>query len=159
MGHKLIIAALLAAVCLPAAGQGGFTKTTREGDGEIPSEAVRKGYSVQKVILAQMDGDPQLEQVILFGHDKGHWPECDLFMAYYAIVGNHDKKVKYLSDEVVTENYNMKVEDRNLDGISELYYTYIKEGSFKTDPDGWHMECSHLTDVIEFIPDSKTKKK
>lgn len=143
-----IILALLS--CIAASAQGGFTRTVMDGDGNIPAEAVRSGYSPQKTILAQMDDDSQLEAVILFGHDNGHYPEFDLFKAYYAIVGNYDKKLKYISDEIVTEKYNMTVEDRDNDGICELYYTYIKDGSFKTDSEGYHMEASYSTDRIEF---------
>lgn len=120
-----------------------------EGWDEIPPEASLPGYYFQRSVLVQMDDDPQQEQVLLFGHDNGHWPEFDLFKFYVAVVGNYDKKVKYISGEMVTDHYNMLVEDRNCDGMSEIYVSYIKEGSFKVDSRGYNMEAVWCQDRIE----------
>ena len=69
---------------------------------------------------------------MLFGRDNGHYPTFDLFKAYYAIVDNYTKEIQYISDEIyVTDKYNLLVEDRNKDGISELYISYFKDGKFR----------------------------
>lgn len=123
----------------------------QEGWSNIPPEAQKRGYSFQRSVLAQIDDDPQLEEVILFGHDNGHWPEFDLFKFYVAVVGNYDKQVKYISDEFVTETYNLLVEDRNNDGRNEIYIKYIKDGSFSVDERGYYMQAQWCYDRIEMV--------
>ncbi len=120
----------------------------------VPPQACRAGFSVQMTVTAQMDDDPQLEDVVLFGHDNGHWPEFDLFKAYYAVIGRYSKEVKYISPtEYVTDRYNLLVEDRNNDGIGELYISYIEEGSFSVDERGYNMQATRCYDRIEFVKD------
>lgn len=108
-----------------------FTVTAhRVGWDEVPPQACRDGYYVQLTQDAQMDGDPETETVIAFGRDKGHYPEFDLFQTYWAIIGSYSKTVKYMSGEFVTDKYGMLLEDRNGDGRSELYVSYLLDGSF-----------------------------
>lgn len=116
-----------------------------------PEQAHRGGYYFQWSELVQMDKDAQPEEVILFGRDNGHWPEFDLFKFYVAIVGHYDKKVKYLSDEMVCDKYNMVVEDRDNDGKYEVYVSYIKDGSFSVDERGYYMQAVHCYDRIELL--------
>ena len=103
----------------------------------FPEEVQRKGYGVQKTVMAQMDADPASEQVILFGHDNGHWPEFDLFKSYIAVIDTKTREVKFLSDEFVTDRYNITVEDRDGDGYQELYYYCIDTDTFTTASDGY----------------------
>ena len=145
---QLVIPLLLISMNLPAQ-----IKVTahQEGWDNIPPKAQLRGYSFQKSILAQMDDDPQMEEVILFGHDNGHWPEFDLFKFYVAVVGNYDKQVKFISDEFITEKYNLLVEDRNCDGKSEIYIRYIKDGSFSVDERGYYMQAQWCYDRMEMV--------
>lgn len=143
-----VFLSLLLAVCAEAQ----FRVTAHQvGWDNIPPEAVKEGFWFQRSIIAQMDDDPQLEEVMLFGRDNGHWPEFDLFKAYYVIVGTYSKEIKYISPvEYVTDEYNMLVEDMNKDGVSELYITYIKEGSFSVDERGYGKKAAYCHDRIEF---------
>ena len=103
-----------------------------------------------------MDGDDALEEVMLFGRDNGHYPTFDLFKAYYAIVDNYTKEVQYISDEIyVTDKYNLLVEDRNKDGISELYISYFKDGKFSVDEQGYNLRTTRCYDRIEWNPTGK----
>ena len=129
-----VFLSLLLAVCAEAQ----FRVTAHQvGWDNIPPEAVKEGFWFQKSIIAQMD--------------DGHWPEFDLFKAYYVIMGTYSKEIKYISPvEYVTDEYNMLVEDRNKDGVSELYITYIKEGSFSVDERGYGKKAVYCHDRIEF---------
>ncbi len=63
----------------------------------------------------------------------------DLFKFYYVIVDNYTKEIQYISDEIyVTDKYALTVEDRNNDGISELYIDYFKDGKFTVDERGYN---------------------
>ena len=125
----------------------------------IPPEAQKPGFSLQKSILVQMDDDPQLENVLLFGHDLGHYPEFDLFMIYYAIVDNYTHKLKYIqTDNFVYNNYDLTVEDRNNDGKFELYRKYFKDNKYTTTPDGYDLEAINCSDKIEWISNFQIKK-
>jgi len=104
----------------------------------IPESVIRKGYGLQKSAFVQMDSDPQSEHVFLFGHDNGHWPEFDLFKSYIAVVDTKTGEVEYMSDEFVTDKYNVNLDDRDSDGLAEMYYYYIDMNSFTTDADGYH---------------------
>lgn len=131
----------------------------QEGWNNIPRQAQRQGFAFQKSILAQMDDDPALEEVILFGHDNGHYPTFDLFKAYYAIVDNYTKEVQYITEgEYVTDQYELLVEDRNNDGICELYVSYFKDGEFSVDERGNNLRTIRCYDRIEFTPETKTSK-
>ena len=131
----------------------------QEGWNNIPHQAQRHGFAFQKSILAQMDDDPALEEVILFGHDNGHYPTFDLFKAYYAIVDNYTKEVQYITEgEYVTDQYELLVEDRNNDGICELYVSYFKNGEFSVDERGNNLRTIRCYDRIEFTPETKITK-
>ncbi|WP_321332367.1 hypothetical protein [uncultured Bacteroides sp.] len=131
----------------------------QEGWDNIPPQAVKEGFGLQKSILANMDNDPALEEVMLFGRDSGHYPTFDLFKAYYVIVDNYTKEVEYISDDIyITDKYELKVEDRNNDGISELYINYFKDGKFKTNADGYNLETTRCYDCIEWQPDNQIIK-
>mgnify|MGYP006350382285 FL=1 len=96
---------------------------------------------------------------MLFGHDNGHYPTFDLFKAYYAIVDNYTKEIQYISDEIyVTDKYNLLVEDRNKDGISELYISYFKDGKFSVDEQGYNLRPTRCYDRIEWNPTGKNFK-
>lgn len=131
----------------------------REGWDNIPPEALRQGFYFQKSVLAQMDDDPALEEVMLFGRDNGHYPTFDLFKAYYVIVDNYTKEVEYITDgEYVTDRYELVVEDRNNDGIAELYVSYFKDGDFTVDERGNNLRTIRCHDRIEFSHDTKPTK-
>lgn len=154
---KMLIVCGLSLLCAAAGAQ--FRVTAhQEGWEKYPPEVVRRGYGPQKSVLAQMDDDPQLEEVVLFGHDNGHWPEFDLFKAYYAIVDTYTREVEFISDEYVTDVYNLSVEDRNMDGRSELYYYYIKEGSFGVDERGYNKRSVYCYDRVESVPEVSREK-
>ena len=120
--RKLII--LLSALVYVIHAQAQFSVTAhQEGWDNIPPQVQKPGFSFQQSVFANMDGDDALEEVMLFGRDNGHYPTFDLFKAYYAIVDNYTKEIQYISDEIyVTDKYNLLVEDRNKDGISELSF-------------------------------------
>ena len=139
---------MLMPLCLSA--QIGVT-SHQEGWDRIPPQAQKSGFGLQLSAVAQLDDDPQLEEVMVFGHDNGHWPEFDLFKFYIAVVGVYDKQIKYISGEMVNDKYNLLVEDRNADGRDEIYISYIKEGSFSVDERGYNMKAVRCYDRIEFV--------
>lgn len=140
--------------------QAQFTVTAhQEGWSNIPPQAQKQGFSLQQSVLANMDGDDALEEVMLFGRDNGHYPTFDLFKAYYVIVDNYTKEIQYISDEIyVTDQYNLLVEDRNNDGISELYISYFKDGKFSVDEQGYNLKTVRCYDRIEWNPTNKNFK-
>ena len=106
-----------------------------------------------------MDDDAAMEEVMLFGRDNGHYPTFDLFKFYYVIVDNYTKEIQYISDEIyVTDKYALTVEDRNNDGISELYIDYFKDGKFTVDERGYNLRTTRCYDCIEWSPESKNIK-
>lgn len=155
---KLFYLLLLLGYSLSSQAQ--FTVTAhQEGWDKIPPQAQKKGFSFQQSVLANMDGDDTLEEVMLFGKDNGHYPTFDLFKAYYVIVDNYTKEVQYISDEIyVTDKYNLLVEDRNNDGISELYISYFKDGKFSVDEQGYNLQAVRCYDRIEWNPTDKNFK-
>ena len=89
--RKLII--LLSALVYVIHAQAQFSVTAhQEGWDNIPPQVQKPGFSFQQSVLANMDGDDALEEVMLFGRDNGHYPTFDLFKAYYAIVDNYTKR-------------------------------------------------------------------
>lgn len=103
-----------------------------------------------------MDDDAAMEEVMLFGRDNGHYPTFDLFKFYYVIVDNYTKEIQYISDEIyVTDKYALTVEDRNNDGISELYIDYFKDGKFTVDERGYNLRTTRCYDRIEWSPESE----
>lgn len=142
------------------AAQAQFAVTAhQEGWDNIPPQAQKPGFYFQRSVLANMDGDDALEEVMLFGRDNGHYPTFDLFKAYYVIVDNYTKEVQYVSDEIyVTDHYDLRVEDRNNDGISELYVFYFKDGRFSVDERGYNLRTVRCYDRIEWNPQNKNFK-
>ena len=155
--NKLIFTLML--LCLGTTVSAQFTRTAhQEGWEDTPPEAVRKGFYLQKTILADMDAQPGMEEVLVFGHDNGHYPTFDLFKVYYAIVDHYSKEVKYMSDVYVNDTYYVKVEDRNADGLSELYISYFKDGKFSVDERGYNLQTVRCYDRIECTPQPTTHK-
>ena len=60
-----------------------------------------------------------------------------------------------MSDIYVNDAYDLKVEDRNQDGRSELYITYFKDGKFSTDERGYGLKTTRCYDRIEWTPEKK----
>ena len=117
------------------------------------------GLDTLPVIVRNMDDDAAMEEVMLFGRDNGHYPTFDLFKFYYVIVDNYTKEIQYISDEIyVTDKYALTVEDRNNDGISELYIDYFKDGKFTVDERGYNLRTTRCYDRIEWSPESKNIK-
>ena len=119
MIRRLIYWVLLLFVCMGAHAQ--FRVTAhQEGWDRIPPQAQKDGFWFQQSVLANMDDDAAMEEVMLFGRDNGHYPTFDLFKFYYVIVDNYTKEIQYISDEIyVTDKYALTVEDRNKDIICE----------------------------------------
>ena len=114
------------------------------------------GLETLPVIVRNMDDDAAMEEVMLFGRDNGHYPTFDLFKFYYVIVDNYTKEIQYISDEIyVTDKYALTVEDRNNDGISELYIDYFKDGKFTVDERGYNLRTTRCYDRIEWSPESE----
>lgn len=138
--------------CLPILLAGLLTLPAGAQQRNIPQEAQRQGFGVQKVLFAAMDADPAAEEVIVFGHDNGHWPMFDLFKSYVAVIDSRTREVKHLSEEFVTDRYNLTVADRDGDGYDELYYSCIDMDRFETDPDGYNPRIPYLYRKIGFQP-------
>lgn len=157
---RKLICTTWALLCLSVTASAQFTVTAhQEGWEDTPPEAVRKGFYLQKTILADMDAQPGMEEVLVFGHDNGHYPTFDLFKVYYAIVDHYSKEVKYMSDVYVNDTYYVKVEDRNADGLSEVYISYFKDGEFSVDKRGYNLKTTRCYDRIEYTPDNHKNKK
>lgn len=158
MIRRLIYWVLLLFVCMGAHAQ--FRVTAhQEGWDRIPPQAQKDGFWFQQSVLANMDDDAAMEEVMLFGRDNGHYPTFDLFKFYYVIVDNYTKEIQYISDEIyVTDKYALTVEDRNNDGISELYIDYFKDGKFTVDERGYNLRTTRCSDRIEWNPKSKNIK-
>ena len=147
---KSLIVLFLSVMFAPLAlSQGPYKVSHTEGWDNIPPGAIKRGYYFQRSVLVQMDSDPQLEEVLLIGKDNGHYPEFDLFKQYIVIVDNYTKQIEFMGEEVVIDGFNMKIEDRNCDGISEVYYEHILEDTFKVDSRGYNMQCTRCYDRIE----------
>ena len=126
------------------------------GLGPDSPQAQKDGFWFQQSVLANMDDDAAMEEVMLFGRDNGHYPTFDLFKFYYVIVDNYTKEIQYISDEIyVTDKYALTVEDRNNDGISELYIDYFKDGKFTVDERGYNLRTTRCYDRIEWSPESE----
>ena len=129
----------------------------REGWSTIPPQAQRRGFYFQRSVSAQMDSTPELEEVVLYGCDNGHWPEFDLFRQYVAVVSPSSGKVLYLGEPVVVDHFNMEILDRNSDGLSEVYYSYIKKNTFRVGDTGYSpswVECNDCIGLGEGVPSS-----
>jgi chitinase len=115
-----------------------------------PPKVQQPKFGLHKSTLAQLDDTPEEEEVLLFTADNGHYPYFDLFRCYYVIMGNYSKTVKYTSDVFLSTSRDLLLEDRNKDGVFELYRKYIKDGKFSVDAEGNHLKAEWLFDRIEW---------
>lgn len=125
------------------------TSAARSWD-KYPPEVQLKGFGLNKSQLVQMDSDPQMEEVMLFSSDNGHYPYFDLFKTYYVIVDNFTKQVEYKSDVVISTKRELVLEDRNNDDKFELYRSYFREGKFTVDEYGNNLSVTWVYDCISF---------
>ena len=145
---KLVILSIMVFSICQVWGQ--YVKSEARTWDKYPPEVQLRGFGLYKSQLVQMDDDPQLEEVLLFSSDFGHYPYFDLFKHYYVIIDNYTKQVKYQSDVVISTERNLVLEDRNNDGKYELYRKYFKDGSFKVDKDGNNLSVTWVYDCISF---------
>mgnify|MGYP000737881780 CR=1 FL=1 len=156
--RKLII--LLSALVYVIHAQAQFSVTAhQEGWNNIPPQVQKPGFSFQQSVLANMDGDDALEEVMLFGRDNGHYPTFDLFKAYYAIVDNYTGHITCRHKGGGSKRaYRLIDFLRNKDGISELYISYFKDGKFSVDEQGYNLRTTRCYDRIEWNPTGKNFK-
>jgi chitinase len=124
----------------------------------FPPEAQERGFGVNKSQLLQMDNDPALEEVFLFAADNGHYPYFDLFKVYYVIVDYYTKELKYKSEILISTKRELVLEDRNNDGIYELYRSYFRDGKFSVDANGNNLSVRWLYDRVEWNGKKITNK-
>jgi type 1 glutamine amidotransferase len=122
----------------------------------FPPEAQEPGFGVYASKLIQTDDDPALEEVFLFSRDKGHYPCFDIFSVYYVITDHATRKLKYKSDIVLTTERELTLEDRNRDGIYELYRKYFRDGQFLTDKEGNNLQTVWVYDSFPATVSRKT---
>lgn len=122
---------------------------------KYPPEVQKRGFGMHKMETAQMDDDAEPEDVLLFSAHNGHYPYFDLFKNYYVVLGSYTKRVKYVSDIVVSTDRDLQLADKNNDGKSELYRKYFKDGKFKVDEKGNNLAVTWAYDVIEWKPGQK----
>jgi chitinase len=115
-----------------------------------PPEAQVRGLGVYKSQLVQMDDDPALEEVFLFAADNGHYPYFDLFKVCYVIVDYYTKELKYKSEVFISNKRELVLEDRNNDGIYELYRSYFQDGKFSVDANGNNLSVRWVYDRVEW---------
>ena len=127
-----------------------FQQSEAKNWDRIPTGIQKAGFGLNKSQILQMDSTPEEEEVFLFTADNGHYPYFDLFRCYYVVVGNYSKEVKFVSDIILSNSRDLILEDRNKDGVFELYRKYIKEGKFKVDEDGNNLRAEWLYDRIEW---------
>jgi chitinase len=144
---KSFLLLLLSGLVLPAQAQ--YQKSEPRLWEKYPPEVQQRGFGLHKSQLAQMDDDAQLEEVLLFSADNGHYPYFDIFKIYYVIVGNYTKEVKYTSEIVRTTERPLLLEDRNNDGKFEVYRRYFKDGNFTVDTSGNNLRVTWVYDCIE----------
>lgn len=145
---KFVFSLILCTLAFPALAQ--YGESPKSGS-PIPDGMVRRGFYLQKSVVAQMDADPALEEVFLVGHDAGHWPEFDLFKFYYTVVDKKSGDIEYTSEEFLSDRFNILVEDRDGDGVSEIHFQYIADGKFTTDPDGYNPFWNYRYGMISLI--------
>ena len=145
---RTVFSLLLFCLALPALAQYG---NPARPDIPIPDGLIRRGFYFQKSVTAQMDADPASEEVFLIGRDNGHWPEFDLFRFYYAVVDRETGAVEYTSEEYISDRFNILVEDRDKDGVSEIHFQYIKGGNYVTDRDGYNPSWAYDYGMISLV--------
>jgi chitinase len=115
---------------------------------KYPPEVQQRGFGLHQSQLVQMDDDAQLEEVLLFSADNGHYPYFDIFKVYYVIIGNYTKEIKYQSEILRTTERVLLLEDRNRDGQFELYRRYFKDGEFAVDTAGNNLQVTWVYDCV-----------
>jgi len=139
---------LMLSIALSAQAQ--FEVSASKSWSRYPPEIQKGGFGLNQSKIVQMDDTAEEEEVFLFTADQGHYPYFDLFRCYYAIVGYYSKEVKYISDIILSDSRELLLEDRNKDGIYELYRRYIKDGQFTVDEEGNNLKAEWRYDRIEW---------
>lgn len=147
--RRLLICLLGLLMFHPGWGQFATTSQPRTWDA-YPPEVKKPGFGLHARQLVQMDGDPALEEVLLFSAHNGHYPYFDLFKNYYVILDQYSKEVQYSSSVTISTEREILLEDRDKNGSYELYRKYFKDGEFKVDEEGNHLEREWYYDTIEF---------
>lgn len=153
---KLLLLSLLffSSACVMAQ----FKVSTPRSWNRFPPEVQKPGFGVVTSQVVKMDDGKEDVEVFLFSSDNGHYPSFDIFKCYYAIIGNYSKEVKFTSDVTLTTTRELNLEDRNNDGIFELYRRYMKDGKFSVDENGDKLRAEWVYDRIEWSsPDKKSK--
>ena len=116
----------------------------------FPPEIQKPGFGLFIGQRIQMDDSDELEDVLLFSADNGHYPYFDIFKCYYVILGYYSKKVKHISDVTLSDKRELLLEDRNNDGKFELYRRYMKDGQFTVDRNGNNLKTKWQFDRVEW---------
>lgn len=133
----------------PIWGQFATTSLPRTWE-DYPPGIMEEGFELHSSQLVQMDGDPALEEVLLFSALKSEYQDQGASEIYYVILDHYSKEIQYKSKIVVSNALDIQLEDRNRDGKYELYRKYIKDGKFKLDRKGNLVEGIWFHDSIEF---------
>ncbi|MDH6358886.1 hypothetical protein [Parabacteroides sp. PF5-9] len=145
---RTILLLLFTTCCMSAWSQ--FQVSTARTWERFPPEAQERGFGIHTSQIVQMDNDQALEEVILFASDNGHYPYFDLFKSYYVIIDYYTKELKYKSDITISDRRELVLEDRNSDGIYELYRAYFQDGKFSVDENGNNLKTTWVYDCIEW---------
>lgn len=151
---NLILFSLMCLLSVSAVAQ--FRVSDPRSWNRYPPEVQKPGFGLVTSRLVQMDDSKEDEEVFLFSADNGHYPDFDIFKCYYVVVGNYSKEVKYISTVTRSTLRDLVLEDRNQDGIYELYRRYMKDDKFSVDANGEHLITEWVYDKIEWH--SQTKK-
>ena len=135
---------------LPTQAQAQYQRSEPRLWENYPPGVQQRGFGLHRSQVVQMDNDAQLEEILLFSADNGHYPYFDIFRIYYVIIGNYTKEVKYKSEILRTTTRSLVLEDRNNDGKSELYRRYFKDGHFTVDSAGNNLQTAWVYDYIEY---------
>ena len=149
MNYKQILYLVLF-LLLAKTSQGQFITTEPTGWDRFPPEAQKPGFGLHKSLRVQMDDSAELEDVLLFTADNGHYPYFDIFKCYYVIIGYYSKEIKHVSDITVSDQRELLLEDRNNDGKYELYRRYMKDGQFSVDKNGNNLKTKWQFDRVEW---------
>ncbi|WP_159726465.1 hypothetical protein [Sphingobacterium sp. 18053] len=142
-------------LCLTNTGYAQFRVTEATNWDRYPAEVQKPGFGLHKSQRVQMDDSSELEEVLLFASDNGHYPYFDLFKCYYVIIGYYSKEVKYISEVTLSDQRELLLEDRNNDGKFELYRRYMKDGKFSVDKNGNNLKTEWRFDRIEYKNNEK----
>lgn len=124
----------------------------------FPPEVQKSGFGMTTSQVLQMDDTKEEEEVFLFTADNGHYPYFDIFKSYYVIIGYYSKEVKHISEITLSTSKELVLEDRNKDGIYELYRRYMKDGKFTVDENGDKLQANWVFDKVEWQSPKKNKQ-